>query len=116
MTSQSIEDLRCRLLPDLRSNLISSLNRTIVPSDPTMLICQDFSCRKQAAAKVLTGFKNTELTGVTIEGCRYLGRCGSGPNILVLPDRTCYDRVRPEDLGSILDRELGDSPPSSPHL
>jgi (2Fe-2S) ferredoxin len=73
-------------------------------SDPAILICQHLTCRKQGAAKVLTVFKNTQLTGVSIEGCGCLGRCGNGPNVLTLPDRTWYDRVHPEDVGSIICR------------
>ena len=76
--------------------------------DPTILICQHLTCRKQGAAKVLAVFKNIELTGVSIEGCGCLGRCGNGPNVLTLPDRTWYDRVRPEDIGFIACRYNSD--------
>jgi (2Fe-2S) ferredoxin len=77
--------------------------------DPTILICQHLTCRKQGAAKVLAVFKNTELSYVTIEGCGCLGRCGNGPNVLTLPDRTWYDRVRPEEVGSIICRYISKS-------
>ncbi len=68
----------------------------------SILICQNLTCRKQGAAKVLMAFRSLALTGIAIEGCGCLGQCGNGPTALVLPDRKWYHRVRPDDVVEIV--------------
>jgi NADH:ubiquinone oxidoreductase subunit E len=67
-----------------------------------VLICQGRSCRKQGSAKVLEIFRSYNLTKYTIEDSGCLGQCGMGPMVLILPDRTWYDRVLPQEVDSIV--------------
>jgi (2Fe-2S) ferredoxin len=72
----------------------------------TVRICQHKSCRKQGAAKVIQAFQSLAPAGVNIEPSGCLGQCGNGVMVLVLPDQIWYDRVRPEEVGAIVDRHL----------
>jgi (2Fe-2S) ferredoxin len=72
------------------------------PAPICILICQHLTCRKQGAAKVLTAAKDTATSGIKYEGCGCLGRCGNGPNLIVLPARIWYHRVRPQDIPKIV--------------
>jgi len=74
---------------------------------PTLvIICQNRTCRKQGAAKVLKAFREREIPGVAIAPSRCLGECGHGPMVLILPDRVWYDRVQPEEVPAIVERHL----------
>jgi (2Fe-2S) ferredoxin len=46
------------------------------------------------------------MPGITGEGCGCLGRCGNGSNVLVLPARIWYHRVRPSEVPELLNREI----------
>ncbi|MGC9526894.1 MAG: (2Fe-2S) ferredoxin domain-containing protein [Limnospira sp.] len=81
-------------------------------STPTqVMICQNRTCRKQGAAKVLKAFQEREIPGVAIAPSGCLGECGQGPMVLTLPDQVWYDRVRPEEVPAIVERHLRDGQP-----
>ncbi len=73
------------------------------PEPNCILICQHLTCRKQGAAQILAVFKETTLTKIKYEGCGCLGRCGNGPNAIVLPARIWYHRLRPQDIPEIVE-------------
>ncbi len=72
------------------------------PEPSCILICQHLTCRKQGAAKVLIALKEAATSALKYEGCGCLGRCGNGPNLIVLPARIWYYRVRPQDIPEII--------------
>jgi (2Fe-2S) ferredoxin len=72
------------------------------PEPSWILICQHLTCRKQGAAKVLAAFRDIPTPELKIEGCGCLGRCGSGPNAIVLPARIWYHHLRPQDLPDLV--------------
>lgn len=78
-------------------------DKLIVMSDQkSILICQHLTCRKQGADKVLQAFRSEDIsTEIVCEGSGCLGRCGSGPNILVLPTQTWYHHVRSDEVLAI---------------
>jgi (2Fe-2S) ferredoxin len=67
----------------------------------SILICQHLTCRKQGAADVLKAFQAMTNSGA-YQGSGCLGRCGSGPNILVLPTQTWYHHVQQDEVPKIL--------------
>ncbi len=67
-----------------------------------ILICQQRTCRKQGSAKVMAAFQTDNNPDIVVTGCGCLGKCGNGPNVLVLPAETWYERVRPSDIPAIL--------------
>lgn len=79
-------------------------------SERRVLICQNRTCRKQGAAKVLAAFLAQPVPGDVVEsGC--LGQCGSGPMVLVEPDRVWYCRVQPSEVPSVVRRHLQEGHP-----
>lgn len=75
---------------------------------PTVLVCQNRTCRKQGAKQVLAALNSYILPDVKIIGSGCLGQCGNGPMVLILrsstklsllkdkylePEKTWYARV-----------------------
>ena len=81
-------------------------------SSQHILVCQNRTCRKQGSAKVLAAFID-EVTGKTrtgetpvlrVEGSSCLGRCGSGPMVVVLPEEVWYGGVGAKEVPAIVER------------
>ncbi|MGF1536074.1 MAG: ferredoxin [Elainellaceae cyanobacterium] len=76
-----------------------------VEAQRRVLVCQNRTCRKQGAAKVLAAFRNQPVPGEVVEsGC--LGQCGNGPMVLVQPDEVWYCGVRPDEVPAVVVRHL----------
>ncbi|MBD1924789.1 (2Fe-2S) ferredoxin domain-containing protein [Trichocoleus sp. FACHB-90] len=76
-------------------------------SSPTeVLVCQNRSCRKLGAVKVLAAFQALPVPGVTVTGSQCLGQCGNGPMVLVLPEQVWYSRVHPDEVPAVVERHL----------
>lgn len=75
------------------------------------MVCQNRTCRKQGAAKVLAAFQSHPVTGVDVIGSHCLGQCGNGPMVVVLPEQIWYSRVQPVEVLALVERHLrGGSP------
>ena len=72
----------------------------------SILICQNRSCRKQGAAKVLAAFQASEVPGVTVTGSQCLGQCGNGPMVVVMPEEVWYNDVHPDEVPTVIERHL----------
>ncbi len=73
-------------------------------NNPTVLVCQGRCCRKDGSQSILTMFQSQATPEVDIIASGCLGQCGNGPNVLVLPEKICYQRVNPKDVPLILFR------------
>ncbi|MBH8577842.1 (2Fe-2S) ferredoxin domain-containing protein [Nostocaceae cyanobacterium CENA369] len=71
-------------------------------------VCQNRTCKKQGAAKVLAAFAALPIPGVTIMASSCLGQCGNGPMVLVLPEMVWYNRVLPEEVPLLVEHHLID--------
>lgn len=71
-----------------------------------VMVCQNRTCRKQGAQKVLAAFQSHPVAGVTIEGSSCLGQCGNGPMVRVMPDQVWYSRVQPSEVPALVERHL----------
>ena len=71
-------------------------------SDRTVLVCLGRCCRKDGSKAVLTRFQSQATPEVEIIPSGCLGKCGNGPNVLVLPEKIWCQQVRPKDVPSIL--------------
>ncbi|KNA08041.1 hypothetical protein SOVF_166280 isoform B [Spinacia oleracea] len=65
---------------------------TTKPTDPPsnyskieIRVCTNRTCRRQGSLQVLETLLGISPTHVSINSCGCLGRCGSGPNLVVLP-------------------------------
>lgn len=77
----------------------------------TILVCQKSDCCKRggtAMTKALESeLKQRNLTDqVKIRGTGCMKQCKAGPN-LVMPDKTRYSRVRPDEISALVDKHLG---------
>ena len=68
----------------------------------TIRVCQNTTCRKQGAAKVLAAFEKLAPNEVKVEASGCLGHCGSGPNVLILPENEWCFHVQPKDVPGIV--------------
>ncbi|MDM9379327.1 (2Fe-2S) ferredoxin domain-containing protein [Chlorogloeopsis sp. ULAP01] len=75
-------------------------------SNRCVRICQNRTCRKQGAAKVLAAFEAMSIPEVTVMGSSCLGQCGNGPMVLVLPDMIWYSGVRPDEVPLVVEQHL----------
>ena len=71
-------------------------------------VCQNRTCKKQGAAKVLAAFEANPVSGVTVIGSSCLGKCGNGPMVLILPDMLWYSKVRPSEVNQVIEQHLLD--------
>jgi (2Fe-2S) ferredoxin len=80
---------------------------TAMSDQKSILICQHLTCRKQGSGMVLQAFRSeASSTEIACEGSGCLGRCGSGPNILVLPTQTWYHHVQQNEVSTILSQTI----------
>jgi (2Fe-2S) ferredoxin len=77
------------------------------PSTPRCVrVCQNRTCKKQGAAKVLAAFAALPVPGVTVTASSCLGQCGNGPMVLVLPDMVWYGGVQPSEVTLLVKQHL----------
>ena len=69
-------------------------------------VCQNTTCRKQGSAKVLKALKESAPADITVEGCGCLGQCGSGPNVLILPENEWCLHVKTQTVDALLRQHL----------
>lgn len=68
-----------------------------------ILVCQNRTCRKQGSQTVLKAFEAVNLRNIEIIGTGCLGHCGSGPMVVVLPEKIWYSQVDPQDAVTIVE-------------
>ena len=78
----------------------------IKESSRQVLVCQNRTCRKQGAEKVLAEFEKLSPSEVEVVASGCLGQCGNGPMMLVLPEEVWYSGVCAEEVTAITDRHL----------
>ena len=72
----------------------------------TVRVCQNRTCKKQGAVKVLAAFKENPVSEVTVISSSCLGQCGNGPMVLVLPEMVWYSNVRPSEVKKVIEQHL----------
>ncbi|RCJ40159.1 2Fe-2S ferredoxin [Nostoc minutum NIES-26] len=69
-------------------------------------VCQNRTCKKQGAAKVLAAFAALPVPGVTVMASSCLGQCGNGPMLLVLPEMVWYSGILPQEVPLLVEHHL----------
>ncbi|BDM81613.1 (2Fe-2S) ferredoxin domain-containing protein [Acaryochloris marina] len=74
-------------------------------------ICQKSSCRKRGSRQVLTALNTALQTSgrdkeIQLQPMGCVGKCKAGPNLVVLPDKTRYTRVKPKNITHILQQHF----------
>jgi (2Fe-2S) ferredoxin len=75
-------------------------------SSKRVLVCQNRTCSKQGAGKVLAAFQAHAVPSVTVTGSSCLGQCGMGPMVLITPEQVWYSCVRPDEVPVVVERHL----------
>lgn len=78
----------------------------IIESLRRVVVCQNRTCRKQGAAKVLAAFQKLSPSEFEVVASSCLGQCGSGPMVLVVPEEVWYSGICEEEVAAIADRHL----------
>jgi (2Fe-2S) ferredoxin len=76
-----------------------------------ILVCQKSDCQKRGGAAVCKALENAlnsrGLEGqVTVQGTGCLKQCKAGPNIVVMPDKTRYSRIKTAEIPAIIDKHF----------
>lgn len=73
----------------------------------TILICQKSDCRKRGGAAFCQALEeHLRQEGledkVTIKGTGCMKRCKAGPNAIVMPDKTRYSKIQPQEIPQLI--------------
>lgn len=84
---------------------------TATKTKTKILVCQKSDCQKRGGPAVCKALENAlnsrGLAGqVTVQGTGCLKQCKAGPNIVVMPDKTRYSRIKPAEIPAILDKHF----------
>ena len=99
---------------DNKSIPSGTASKTAVTSAKTkakILVCQKSDCQKRGGAAVCKALENAlnarGLEGeVTVQGTGCLKQCKAGPNIVLMPDKTRYSRIKPAEISAIIDKHF----------
>ncbi|MGK7891155.1 MAG: ferredoxin [Leptolyngbyaceae cyanobacterium] len=85
-----------------------------------ILICQKSSCRKRGAGvitdRVERSLQEMGLSGkVTVKYTGCMDRCKAGPNVVFMPDKAKYTRVKPNMVPDLMQQHCGVTDPRSTH-
>ncbi|KAI3982920.1 hypothetical protein MKX01_010403 [Papaver californicum] len=75
------------------SNLKSSKFNRNIKSEIEIRVCVNKACSKQGSRETLEILSGISPPNIIIESCGCLGKCGSGPNLVVLPDGVIINHV-----------------------
>ena len=85
--------------------------KTSAKTKAKILVCQKSDCQKRGGAAVCKALENAlnarGLEGeVTVQGTGCLKQCKAGPNIVLMPDKTRYSRIKPTEISAIIDKHF----------
>jgi (2Fe-2S) ferredoxin len=69
-------------------------------------ICQNRSCKKQGAEKILAAFQALPVPGVEIIPSSCFGQCGNGPMVFIQPDFVWYCGVQEKEVRLVVEQHL----------
>ncbi|KAI7742948.1 hypothetical protein M8C21_010419 [Ambrosia artemisiifolia] len=76
------------------------------PTTTEIRVCTNRTCRRQGSTEVLQVLQGITPPTISVTSCGCLGRCGSGPNLVVLPSETfvshCGTAARAADVMGIV--------------
>ncbi|MBU1238592.1 NAD(P)H-dependent oxidoreductase subunit E, partial [Myxococcota bacterium] len=80
------------------------------PDKVRISVCQGTGCIASGANSVMASFESTLLeknSSVELLGTGCHGFCERGPLVVIQPEGTLYQRVKPENVNEILDKTIG---------
>lgn len=84
---------------------------TATKTKTKILVCQKSDCQKRGGAAVCKALENAlnsrGLEGqVTVVGTGCLKQCKAGPNIVLMPDKTRYSRIKPAEIPALIEKHF----------
>ncbi|MCP3941642.1 MAG: NADH-quinone oxidoreductase subunit F [Desulfobacteraceae bacterium] len=112
--SSALQQGPCRLesLDDL-NKFREQLERNIDPDHPEIVVCHGTGCLASGGEAVsnaiqatldASGIKAKVIPGIKTTGCQ--GFCSRGPLVLIRPQGIFYQRVKPKDVGEIIEKTI----------
>lgn len=79
----------------------------------SILVCQKSDCRKRGGAEIAIALEeHLEELGlsdqVTIKKTGCMSRCKQAPNVVVMPDKTRYSRLHPEEIPQLIEKHFAE--------
>ncbi|MBC6452693.1 MAG: (2Fe-2S) ferredoxin domain-containing protein [Hormoscilla sp. SP5CHS1] len=76
-----------------------------------VLVCQKSDCGKRGSLKVCQALESALCASgladrVEIQKTGCLKNCSSGPNLVVMPDKTRYSRIRPREIPALIEKHF----------
>jgi (2Fe-2S) ferredoxin len=99
--------------PTIKTKTVSLLPifNTTVKSKAQVLICQKSNCWKNGGQEVCQQLENilsdrelTKQVGIKKTGC--LKKCKEAPNIVMMPDKARYSKVKPKQIENLVKKHL----------
>ncbi|MEG3859474.1 (2Fe-2S) ferredoxin domain-containing protein [Microcoleus sp. herbarium12] len=113
MTSvgEALEDDRAIGKIEVSSARAAQTVKAAAKTQTKILVCQKSDCQKRGGAAVCKALENAlNARGleeqVTVQGTGCLKQCKAGPNIVVMPDKTRYSRIKPAEVPAIVDKHF----------
>ncbi|KAI4347351.1 hypothetical protein L6164_008167 [Bauhinia variegata] len=72
--------------PPKRRRIRDHLHHCVKAEIQEIRVCTNRTCRKQGSFETLETLSGLAPPSITVKPCGCLGRCGAGPNLVVLPD------------------------------
>jgi (2Fe-2S) ferredoxin len=98
-------------LPQERSAAQNQSKKTKTKKPAKILVCQKSDCRKRGGTAICHALQAEleqrglqEQVEIKMTGC--LKRCKAGPNIVVMPDKAPYSRVRPNAVAKLVNQHF----------
>jgi (2Fe-2S) ferredoxin len=73
----------------------------------SILVCQKSACRKRGGSAICDALQDHLRhhgldDAVTIKGTGCMKRCKAGPNVIVMPDKTRYSKIDPQEIPHLI--------------
>lgn len=96
-------------IPPLTQPAVKTVESSQKPAK--ILVCQKSDCRRRGSDGICSLLaKELEERGlqeqVTIQKTGCLKQCKAGPNVVMLPDKTRYSNVEPEEIPTLIDQHF----------
>ncbi|MCD8485826.1 MAG: (2Fe-2S) ferredoxin domain-containing protein [Desertifilum sp.] len=102
--------LKAKLVKTTAPSRLAAPTTPVAPANPSkacILVCQKSDCCKKGAHQVTQAIESVlaqqgldDRIQVKKTGC--LKNCKAGPNVVVMPDKACYSRIRPQEVPTMV--------------
>lgn len=108
---EALEEDRAIGKTEVSSRSAGKTVKAAAKTQTKILVCQKSDCQKRGGAAICKALENAlKARGleeqVTVQGTGCLKQCKAAPNIVVMPDKTRYSRIKPAEVPAIVDKHF----------